>query len=177
MYKCSCGFETEKGNAYSAHFTHYKGDDRHKRLGWMDPATGELFATRPTATRAIKPPPEPKGTAGGEKPVVQRGVVQVAALSSGKAPVLFQLAQETIPVDFGDLYECFLLYNDMKTRGVIAEDGFCATLKDGIALLWTIGVGQPQIDGGKVLLAEVKDGGSSGDGKEEARVEQATAAR
>jgi len=173
MYKCSCGFETEKGNAYSAHFTHYKGDDRHKRLGWMDPATGELFPTRPTATKATKPE-VPQGAGTPDKgPAVTRGVVAVAALSSARAPVLFKLGQEEISLDFQDLYESYLLYNDMKTRGIIREDGFRDALKDGMALLWTVGVGQPGIEGDRVKLTEVSYGrGSPEDGEEQAGVEQ-----
>lgn len=164
MYKCSCGYETEKGNAFSAHFKHHKGD-AHKRLGWMDPATGELFPTRPTAKKA-------KAAAAEPKPAPQ-GTVPAAALSTARPPVLFDLGQEKIALNFQDLYESYLLYNDMKTRGIIKEDGFSATLKDGIALLWTVGVGQPGIEGDRVQLVEVDYGGSPGNGEEEAGVKLA----
>ena len=136
MYKCSCGYETEKGRVFSAHFKHHKGDE-HKRLGWEDPVTKKLFPTRPTQRKAASPPAEPK--------VVPQGTVPVAALSSARPPVLFQLGQENIPLDFQDLYEVYLLYNDMKTRGTIEEAGFSDTLRDGMALLWIVSVGQPEL--------------------------------
>ena len=165
MYKCSCGYETEKGNAFSVHFKHHKGDE-HKRLGWMDPVTGELFPTRPTEKKATK------AAAAEPKPTPQ-GTVPVAALSSARPPILFDLGQEKIALNFQDLYEAYLLYNDMRTRGIIKQDGFSVTLRDGIALLWTVGVGQPGIEGDSVKLTEVRYGGSPGDGKEEAGVKLA----
>lgn len=174
MYKCSCGFETEKGRVFSAHFKHHKGDE-HKRLGWQDPASGELFPTRPAPSRAKPPPPESKAPAGvAEKPGVAKGAVTVAALSSARAPILFQLGQETIPIDFGDLYECYRLYSDIRRRGLIGEQGFSACLLDSVALTWTILVGEPRIEGDSVRLEEASYAGNSGSDKEEAGVEQAT---
>ncbi|MFH1484261.1 MAG: hypothetical protein ABIG98_08480, partial [Chloroflexota bacterium] len=99
MYKCSCGYATEKGNAYSAHFTHYKGDEQHKRLGWVDPVTGVLYPTRPTAKEAAKA----KKAETAETKIVPQGSVPAAALSSARPPILFQLGQENIPLDFQDL--------------------------------------------------------------------------
>jgi hypothetical protein len=107
---------------------------------------------------------------------VQKGVVQVAALSSGKAPVLFQLAQETIPVDFGELYECYRLYQDVRVRGLIGEQSFTASLLDSMALTWTLLVGQPKIEGDSIKLEEVRNGErDSGRDKEEAGVGQTAA--
>ena len=166
MYKCTCGFETEKGNAYSAHFSHHKGDE-HKRLGWADPETGVLYPTRLTAEKAPKAPAaEPK--------VVPQGTVPAAALSSARPPILFQLGQENIALNFQDLYESYLLYNDMKTRGIIRQDGFSDTLKDGMALLWTILVGQPGVEGDRVRLTEANYEGSPGNGEKEGGVKLAT---
>lgn len=175
MYKCSCGFETEKGRAFSAHFKHHKGDE-HKRLGWQDPATGELFPTRPAPSRATRPPNPEKPASTAEKPGVVKGAVAVAALSSARAPILFQLGQETIPLDFGELYECYRLYSDIRARGLIAEQGFSGCLLDSVALTWTILVGQPRIEGDSIKLEEASHGrGNSGSNKEEAGVEQAAA--
>ena len=171
MYKCSCGFETEKGKVFSAHFKHHKGAE-HKRMGWQDPATGELFPTRPAPSRAKGPPPEPRAPAAAEKPGVGKGAVTVAALATTRPPVLFQLGQETIPIDFGELFECYRLYTDIKARGLIGEQSFSGCLLDSIALSWTILVGHPRIEGDSVKLEEVNDGrGDSGSHKEEAGVD------
>ncbi len=173
MYKCSCGFETEKGRAFSAHFKHHKGDE-HKRLGWQDPASGELFPTRPAPSRAKGPTPEPRAAGAPEKPGVAKGAVTVAALSSARAPILFQLGQETIPIDFGELYECYRLYSDVRARGLIGEQSFSGCLLDSVALTWTILVGQPRIEGDSVKLQEVSNGErDSGSNEEKVGVEQA----
>jgi hypothetical protein len=166
MYKCSCGFQAEKGRVFSGHFTHNKGDE-HKRLGWVDPVTGTLYPTRPRATKAAKTPAaDPKA--------VPQGTVPVAALSSARPPVLFQLGQENIPLDFQDLYEAYQLYSDMRTKGIIKEASFTAILKDGIAFMWTVCAGQPGIVGDRVELTEVDYGGRPGNDKKEAGVKLAT---
>jgi len=169
VYKCSCGYETEKGNAYSAHFSHHKGDE-HKRLGWADPETGVLYPTRTTAEKAAKAPKAPPAE---PKPIPQ-GTVPAAALSSARPPILFQLGQENIPLDFQDLYEAYQLYSDMRTKGIIKEASFTAILKDGIAFMWTVCAGQPGIVGDRVKLTEVDYGGRPGNDKKEAGVKLAT---
>lgn len=174
-YKCSCGY-TNEGPSFAAHFKYHKGDENHKKLGWLDPATGELLAEKPRPGRKLPGPAGQPSAPSGVKSVVQKGVVQVAALSSGKAPVLFQLAQETIPIDFGDLYECFQLYQDISARGLIGEQSFCDCLKDSVALAWTVLVGQPKIEDGHVRLEEVShDRGDSRSDEKEAGVEQTAA--
>ncbi len=169
MYKCSCGYETEKGRVFSAHFKHHKGDE-HKRLGWVDPATGVIYPTRPTARKATKTPKAPAAA----PPPVPQGTVPATALSSARPPVLFDFGQEKIALNLGVLYEAYLLYNDMKARGIAGEDEFSVTLMDGIVLLWTLSVGQPGIEGGKVKLTEVNYGARPGNGEKEAGVELAT---
>jgi len=167
MYKCSCGFQAEKGRVFSGHFTHNKGDE-HKRLGWVDPVTGTLYPTRPRATKAAKTPAaDPKA--------VPQGVVPAAALASARPPVLFQLGQETIPLDFVEILECWQLYKDIRVRGLIGEQSFSGSLRDSMALTWTVLVGQPRVEGDSVELEETNNERQrdSGSNKEKAGVEQA----
>jgi len=123
MYRCSCGYETEKGNAYSVHFRHYKGEE-HKRLGWIS-ETGEVFPARPRATKT--------GQAASAR-VVTEGAVPIAGLGGPRPPLIFELEQERIPLNWRALYEAYRYYDDLKkTSGL--DDGFAEALlscfKDG----------------------------------------------
>ena len=45
-FKCLCGYTIEGGKAFSAHFKHNTGD-AHRKLGWLNPETGELLPKKP----------------------------------------------------------------------------------------------------------------------------------
>ena len=51
-YRCSCGYETENGRAFTGHLGRYSKLG-HRKIGWVDPETGEVLDSRPR--RGSKP--------------------------------------------------------------------------------------------------------------------------
>ncbi len=120
MYKCSCGFETEKGNAYSAHFTHYKGDEQHKRLGWEDPATGTLYSTRPTPKEAAK----------------AKAAAEPKAVGRKDGAIVFHLGPLDITMNPEDLYDTYRYYEDIKRMRPDIDDEFSLGCKGAMKYCW-----------------------------------------
>lgn len=80
-----------------------------------------------------KPPPN---VPGGKVESVGGG--EIATITVPKpAAAVFTLGNQKILIDPADLYESFMLYEDLKVRCSL-EDNFSTVLKDGIGLLWEI---------------------------------------
>ncbi len=120
MYKCSCGYETEKGRAFSAHFKHHKGDE-HKRLGWEDPVTKKLFPTKPTQRKAASPPGEPK---------------TVPPEKRKDGAIVFHLGPLDITINPEDLYDTYRYYEDIKRMRPDIDDEFSLGCKGAMKYCW-----------------------------------------
>ena len=102
---------------------------------WVLEASGVAAAAEAKDTRT-KP-----STTGGD----------FAAVRSLKpAPVIFELGEQKIPLDPQELYEAYILYEDLKVKCELT-DGFTSTVRDGVALLWQLLVPRPEIEKGKVI--------------------------
>lgn len=77
---------------------------------------------------------------GGLAPVSPGGDL-VTLASTKPAAVVFSLGQTRIEVDPQDFYEAYILYSDLKARGIIVADGFGAVIKDSLMLAWRMLVG------------------------------------
>ncbi len=98
---------------------------------------------------------------------------QVATVTVAKpAAVVFTLGNQTILLDPADLYESFLLYEDLKVKCQL-EDNFSTVLKDGIGLLWEVLINPPDLQQSEEFPEEDNDGASSGDGEEEPGTQRA----
>jgi hypothetical protein len=108
----------------------------------------------------VKQPP----AAPGGKSSTEGG--QVATVTVAKpAAVVFTLGNQTILLDPADLYESFLLYEDLKIKCELT-DNFTQVLKDGMGLLWEVLVNPPILQE-EEESTEVSDGASTGPSKEE----------
>ncbi len=166
--RCSCGFETDKGNKFSAHFKYHTGEG-HKRVGWVNTETGEISATPPSQRSKPSKPPTPKSAEDGKSPTKLAEDGKLAAvLTPQPAAVLFKFGSVEVPMEYDKMLEALAFYNDLKARTGVAES-FCSALNDGMALLWHLLVGKPVIHDGKVQM-EVKDGKIPGHGTEETGV-------
>jgi transposase len=91
---------------------------------------------------------------------------QVATITVAKpAAVVFTLGNQTILLDPGDIYESFLLYEEIKVKYHL-EESFSTVLHDGMGLLNEVLINppdKPQEEG----PMEVNDGSGIGYGKEE----------
>jgi hypothetical protein len=91
---------------------------------------------------------------------------QIATITVAKpAAIVFTLGNQTILLDPGDLYESFLLYEDLKVKCELT-DNFSVVLKDGIGLLWEVLVNPPNIQQ-EEEPTEVQDGTGNGSSKKE----------
>jgi len=88
--------------------------------GWAIPAKGE---------EKEKPPKEREG---GKLAVV---------VAKQPAPVVFVLGEHRIELETEAIYESYLLYQDIKQRYAL-NDSFSNVLRDGVALMWQILVGE-----------------------------------
>lgn len=51
-FRCSCGYEAENGKVFAGHLGRYSNFG-HRKIGWVDPETGEVLDSRPR--RGSKP--------------------------------------------------------------------------------------------------------------------------
>lgn len=88
------------------------------------------------------------------------------------AATVFTLGNQTILIDPADLYESFLLYEDLRVK-IPLDQPFSSVLKDGVAILWEVLAKNPvnqkpdQLAEEEKELVEVTHDDSSGDGKAE----------
>ncbi len=87
---------------------------------------------------------------GNQVPAPQRGL-PLSEVKAKQSPVSFQIKDEKVTLDPGDLYECYFLYQDLRTRHGI-DNTFSDTLKAGIEYLWSL-CHKPIIEGGEVKIA------------------------
>lgn len=122
MFKCSCGYETDKGNAFSAHYRHSNGEG-HKRLGWVDPVSGAVSPTRP---RPTKTGTHKAATSAPEK-VLTQGTTPAAGITGARPPIVFEMDQQKIVLNWTPLYEAYRYYADLRD-GEGLTDGFAETI-------------------------------------------------
>jgi hypothetical protein len=145
MWKCSCGFENENPHKFSAHFTHAKGNE-HKKIGWVDPETGDIFETKPKEGAKAK---ESTTSGTGTTKVEPKETIQTVGII-GK-PIMLDLGSETVPFDRGKMYDSLQLYKDLVTKDILHDD-FASFLRDGAGLLWRILANNPVFESEKEIV-------------------------
>lgn len=165
-FNCSCGFSTDIGNAYSAHYKHYKGEE-HKKLGWTDPETGKVSPTKPrTSSKPVV------SSQGGSSKVITGGTVPAGGFvtTNNRPPVIFDLGGELIPLDYQSLYEAYRYYGDFVTEEEVIDD-FGKFLLWCTKDVWKRLRTNTRIDSGKIIM-EVVHGNHGRSSEEEGGSEQ-----
>ncbi len=81
------------------------------------------------------------------------------AVAPKPAAIVFMLGKLEIPMDPQDLYEAYILYQDIKSR-VGLKDGFSSALKDAMGVSWRLLVARPSIEAKvETELMEVQQNG------------------
>jgi len=69
-------------------------------------------------------------------------------------PFEIDLGKEVVPLDRSDIYESYLLYKDLKSKGFIRQDSLSNFILDGVSFIYRVAVSKIVIEDDEVRLEE-----------------------
>jgi hypothetical protein len=136
IYSCSCGFSTEDTAEFSKHLLTARWEGgTHKSLNPTAKYKQSQHKRRKTEVENNETETKEAGKG-----------ADFTRFDSKPGAVTFKFKAETIQLNPTDLFEAYVIYNDLKTRHGI-ENSFSDFLKAGSEIIWSL-MQRPQIPEG-----------------------------